>query len=223
MASNQTILIIGASRGIGLGLVEQFSAQGWQVTATYRGTPVNNSSAQWLALDITDSASQQQFIEQLADQRFAAIVINAGVFGPAEQRVDLASDAQLHQLFLTNSFAPVRLAQRLLPYLVPQSGVLAFTSSQMASLTENPAAEMPLYAASKAALNMLVRALHPAAQQAGITLLSLHPGWVQTDMGGDHAPVTVEQSSSGLKQVIITAASQGGHHYLDYQGQTLDW
>ncbi|SER14263.1 NAD(P)-dependent dehydrogenase, short-chain alcohol dehydrogenase family [Rosenbergiella nectarea] len=223
MASDKTILIIGASRGIGLGLVEQFLAQGWQVTATTRGTPVQNSSAHWLALDITDPASQHYFIEQLADQRFAAIVINAGIYGPAEQRVDQATDAQLNQLFLTNSFAPVRLAQRLLPYLASHSGVLAFTSSQMASLTENPAAEMPLYAASKAALNMLVRALHPAAQQAGITLLSLHPGWVQTDMGGEKAPVSVEQSSTGLKQVIISAASKGGHHYLDYQGQTLEW
>ena len=223
MASDKNILIIGASRGIGLGLVEQFSAQGWQVTATYRGTPTNTRSARWLALDITDPASQQQFIEQLADQRFAAIVINAGVYGPAEQRVDLASDAQLNQLFLTNSFAPVRLAQRLLPYLITQTGVLAFTSSQMASLTENPAAEMPLYAASKAALNMLVRALHPTAQQNGMTLLSLHPGWVQTDMGGEQAPVTVEQSSAGLKEVIIAAAGTGGHHYLDYRGQTLEW
>lgn len=223
MANENTILIIGASRGIGLGLVEQFSAQGWQVTATYRGTVPQNSSAQWLALDITDPASQQHFIEQLAGQTFSAIVINAGIYGPAEQRLDQATDAQLNQLFLTNSFAPVRLAQRLLPQLASHGGVLAFTSSQMASLSENPQAEMPLYAASKAALNMLVRALQPTAEQAGVTLLSLHPGWVQTDMGGEQAPVTVVQSSLGLREVITAAANKGGHHYLDYQGQTLEW
>jgi len=223
MQGDNTILIIGASRGIGLGLVEHFSAQGWQVTATYRGSPVQNSAAHWLALDIADPASQQHFIEQLADQRFAAVIINAGVFGPAEQRIEKASDEELNQLFLTNSFAPVRLAQALLPNHVTQHGVVAFTSSQMASLTENPTAEMPLYAASKAALNMLVRGLVPMAEQSGVTLLSLHPGWVQTDMGGEKAPVTVAQSSSGLKSVIIAAAGRGGHHYLDYQGQALEW
>jgi len=223
MNSEQTLLIIGASRGIGRGLVEQSIAKGWQVTATYRGTAPQLAGVEWLALDITDTESQQQFLAHIADRRFSAILINAGIYGPAEQRLDKATDQQLQQLFVTNAFAPVRLAQLLLPHLSAKTGVLGFTSSQMASLVENPEAQMPLYSASKAALNVLVRGLQPLADQTGLTLLSLHPGWVQTDMGGSAAPVTIEQSSQGLLEVIQQAAGEGGHHYLDYQGHALQW
>ena len=223
MKSAKTLLIIGASRGIGLGLVEQGLTEGWQVTATYRGEAPAVPDVTWCALDITDATSQQQFITALAQQRFSAILINAGIYGPDAQRIDQATDQQLNTLFLTNTFAPVRLAERLLPLLEPQTGVLGFTSSQMASLAENPEAQMPLYSASKAALNMLVRSLLPAAEQQGATLLSLHPGWVQTDMGGSQAPVTVAQSSQGLLGVLAAAAGKQGHHYLDYQGHPLQW
>lgn len=217
-------LIIGASRGIGLGLGLALQQRGWQIDATRRRPESGQTTSfNWLTLDINHEEQCQAFAAQLPAENYDAIVINAGVYGPAEQAVNQASNEQLLALFLTNTFSPVRLGERLIPALKKNTGVLAFMSSQLASLNENSSAELPLYSASKAALNVLTRALLPAAQANALTVLSLHPGWVQTDLGGEHAPLSVEQSATGLANVLEQSLSRGGHHFIDYAGNHLSW
>jgi NAD(P)-dependent dehydrogenase (short-subunit alcohol dehydrogenase family) len=133
------------------------------------------------------------------------------------------SDDELMQLFMTNSVAPVRMAEGLLPLLSEKQGVLGITTSRLGSLTENAEAIRPYYSASKVALNMLSRALLPQMDPRGTTLLSLHPGWVKTDMGGDDADITAVESAQGLVTQMNRFAGQGGHHYVDYNGRQLAW
>lgn len=223
MAATQQALIIGASRGIGLGLANTLAQRGWQVTATTRNTiPVSNSAINWLTLDINDGLQREATKRTLADQQFTVIFINAGVFGPDHQDLAQSSDKDLLALFTTNAFSPVRCAAELQPLLAP-GGTLALMTSQLASLNENPDATYPLYSASKAALNMLARGLSATTDQHGQTLLCVHPGWVQTDMGGTEATLTVDDSTAGIADQLVQWHGKGGHHYIDYSGRELAW
>lgn len=224
MGSGQRALIIGASRGLGLGIATALHQQGWAVTATRRSpsAATDNLPVRWLALDINDAAQRSAFCQTLAPDSFDLVLINAGVYGPERQDLTAVDPEQLIPLFLTNTLAPIALASALLPHLAPHA-TLAFMTSRLGSLTENAGAELPFYAASKAALNMLTRGLSDAVSGRQITLLSLHPGWVQTDLGGGGAPLTVETSVSGLLQQITHYQGKGGHHFVDYAGNLLAW
>lgn len=225
MVSPVSALIIGASRGIGLGVVKQLSMLNWQVVATCRGTlPADSpTDTEWLMLDINHPDERVVLQVQLSPRQFDLIFINAGVYGPSHQDVTQANDEEVMKLFMTNTFSPVRCAAELLPLLKPQTGIMALMTSELGSLNENSSATYPLYAASKAALNMLTRGLLDVAAPQGLTLLSVHPGWVQTDMGGTNAPLTIEESAAGIVSQMRAWRGKGGHHFIDYSGKSLRW
>lgn len=225
MTNQHNALVIGASRGIGLGLCLELQARGWNVTATRRTTTQQDDqpAINWHTLDINNTEQVATFSQLFPVNHFSAVIVNAGVSGPLEQSVSSTTTEELMQLFMTNTFSPIRVAQAILPSVKVNTGILAFTSSALASLNENTHADMPLYSASKAALNILTRALLPEAQKHNITLLSLHPGWVQTDMGGSAAPVTVKESTHGLVNQVEAYQGLGGHTFVDYQGNKLMW
>lgn len=228
MPSNRTALIIGASRGIGLGLVRQLHADGWQVTATVRD-PARATDLQALqgvhieSLDIDDAAALRQLAQRLSGQVFDLLFVNAGILGPSHQCAAAATAEELGQLFLTNVVAPIRLAEKLVGQLRPQTGVLAFMSSGLGSVANPEGNNLALYKASKAALNSLTNSFVCELPEPRPTVLSLHPGWVKTDMGGDGAMVEVVDSCRGLIEQVERFAGQGGHHFVDYQGQKIDW
>ncbi|NMC25075.1 MAG: SDR family oxidoreductase [Serratia sp.] len=225
MTDSSKALIIGASRGIGLGVVNVLTERGWQVTATTRDAVPAGSpeSAEWVKLDINNPDQRKAVKDALSESTFDLIFINAGAFGPASQDVNQASDDEIVRLFMTNTFSPVRCATELLPLLKPETGVLALMTSELASLNENEVATYPLYSASKAALNMLTRPLKEETDKHGQTLLSVHPGWVQTDMGGENATLTIEQSTTGIADVFEKWRGKGGHHFVEYSGRELRW
>ena len=224
---SKTALIIGASRGIGFGLAQRFREQGWQVIATYRNA-LGLQALQTLdgvraeQVDILDRASVAALTSRLQGVSVEVLLVNAGISGPAHRDVEAASQEEIGALFMSNAIAPLQVAERLLANLKPD-GVLAFTSSIMGS-QQLAVAQHRLYSASKAALNHLA---HSLAQKLGAdsqrTLLCLHPGWVQTDMGGAAAPLDLLTSTAGLCRVLREAAGTGGLHFKDYQGQTLPW
>lgn len=227
MTTPKSALIIGASRGLGLGLVRELLDRGWDVTATVRDAahpgelaalPVRIES---LLLD--DVHSQDRLAEALAGTRFDLIYINAGIYGPPHQSAIDANLADVGQLFMVNAIAPLRLAERLLPRLDGDNGVLAFMTSELGSVAANESGGMALYRASKAALNSLTRSFVAELGETGITVLNLHPGWVRTDMGGESAPLDVQTSVKGLADQVKGHAGRGGQFYLDYQGTTIDW
>ena len=175
------------------------------------------------ALLLDDVHSQDRLAEALAGSRFDLVFINAGIYGPAHQSAIDASLADIGQLFMVNAIAPLRLAERLLPRLNADSGVLAFMTSELGSVAGNVSGGMALYRASKAALNSLTRSFVVELGDTGITVLNLHPGWVRTDMGGESAPLDVQTSVKGLVDQVEDHVGRGGQFYLDYQGATIDW
>jgi NAD(P)-dependent dehydrogenase (short-subunit alcohol dehydrogenase family) len=224
----KTVLIVGASRGLGLGLAKQFSSAGWQVIATVRN-PQHAETLRQIpqlrveTLDMDDAASVDQLADRLAGTRLDVLFINAGVAGPQSKPATQATQAEVGQLFYTNAVAPLRLAERLLPLVNPDQGMIVFMSSILGSVEVGPGMGMDLYGASKAALNHMTRTFVAKLGETGLTVLSMHPGWVKTDMGGDQAPLDVETSTRGMVEQVTRAIGQGGHRYLDYQGDPLPW
>ncbi|NHC11914.1 SDR family oxidoreductase [Stutzerimonas degradans] len=225
---SRTILIVGASRGLGLGLARQFSSQGWQVIATVRD-PARADALKALAgvrieaLELDDADSLERLAQRLTGTQLDVLYVNAGIAGPQNKPATAASQMEVGQLFFTNAVAPVRLAERLLPLVEQKQGVIVFMSSILGSVETGPGMGMPLYGASKAALNHLTRSFVAGLGESTLTVLSMHPGWVKTDMGGSEAPLDVETSTRGMTEQVIRAIGQGGHRYLDFQGNPLPW
>ncbi|ELY4600236.1 SDR family oxidoreductase [Cronobacter malonaticus] len=219
----QHILIIGASRGIGRGLADTFARDGADVIATVREKKSEETHPRITTqiVDMTDPASCARLHEQLSAVTFDALIVNAGIFGPDHQSVSQATEQEIASLFLTNAIAPVRLAEMMLSQ-VREGGVIAFMSSSTASYTNNDTGDMALYRASKSALNSLARSFAVTTALPGKrSVLLLHPGWVQTDMGGERAPLTVEESAAGLKDVINAALDKPQCRFIDYRGREI--
>lgn len=215
-------LVIGASRGLGLGLVRELAGRGWSVTGTVRSegdrAAVEAAGGTAALADVTDAGS----VAALRDgPPLNLLFINAGVKGPSHDDAGQATADEVGALFLTNALAPVAAARVLLDRIAPD-GVLAFMTSRMGSVAGNDRGDMELYRASKAALNSLTRSM--VAQLARpLTVLSLHPGWVRTDMGGGGADLDVETSVRGLVDVVVARRGQPGSAFLDYSGAALPW
>ena len=229
---SKTAIIVGASRGLGFGLAREFARRGWQVTATARNAAVANELADAVAasdgriaveeVDIDRAESVDALAARLAGRRFDLVFINAGVSGPEHQSVDAATPQEMGALMYTNAVAPIRIARRLLP-LVAEGGTVAFMSSNMGSIGGNLSGGMDLYRASKAALNSLTRGfVANDVRHRPIAVLTMHPGWVRTAMGGPDAPLSIEESVAGLADVI-EASRPPGHRFVDYQGGELPW
>ncbi|WP_025807912.1 SDR family oxidoreductase [Pseudomonas chlororaphis] len=227
MSTPKTALIIGASRGLGLGLVQRLLDDGWQITATVRN-PQKAEALKALGpvrieqLDMDDQQAVIALNQKLKGEVFDLLFVNAGVKGPDDQTPGKATLAEVGQLFFTNAVAPINLAQRFAPQIRPDSGVLAFMSSVLGSVTMPDAPELALYKASKAALNSMTNSFVTQLEQK-LTVLSLHPGWVKTDMGGEGADIDVETSTRGLIEQINAYTGKGGHHFVNYRGETIPW
>ncbi|MFP3677941.1 SDR family oxidoreductase [Pseudomonas sp. SIMBA_041] len=228
MSKAKTALIIGASRGLGLGLVKTLLADGWHVTATVRN-PQNADALRAVGnvrierLDMDDQSAVIALSQQLKGDVFDLLFVNAGVKGPDVQTPGGATLAEVGQLFFTNAVAPINLAQQFVGQIRPDSGVLAFMSSVLGSVTMSDAPELALYKASKAALNSMTNSFVTQLGEHKLTVLSLHPGWVKTDMGGEGADIDVETSTRGLVDQVNAYTGKGGHHFVNYRGETIPW
>lgn len=217
-------LILGASRGLGLGVAHEFAKRGWTVTGTVRKEEdrpaLERAGAHALLCDITDPAAVAALHGQVP-AGLDLLFVNAGVSGPKHQDAGHTTAEEAGALFLTNAVAPVAAARALQDRLAAD-GVLAFMSSRMGSVALNDNGSLELYRASKAALNSLTRSM-VAKDGGALTVLTLHPGWVQTDMGGQGADLDVPTSVHGLADVILAQRGLPGSRFLDYSGAELAW
>ena len=220
-------LIVGASRGIGLGLAEELAARGWQVFASQRSPSeplaraAEDVDIEVLICDVTDPTSVDALAGRIAKGSLDAVLVNAGIMGGEDQSVETATADEVAEIMMTNAVGPAQTAKHLLP-LLRDGGTLAFTTSRMGSIAESSGG-YDLYRMSKAAQNILAKGLfEQQAKARGIAVLSLHPGWVQTDMGGPAAHLTVEQSVRGLADVL-QARHPAQHRFLAYDGSEIPW
>ena len=233
MADPSVAVVIGANRGIGLGVVREFLHRGWSVIATARRpdsaaelhalAAAHQGKLEVVALDLSSTDQVDGFASALAGRKLDAVLINGGTAGPEHMSASKATEAEIGSLILTNAVAPIRLARALAALVRENTGVLAFTSSIMGSVALNTDGFHELYRASKAALNSLSRGVWTEVKGRGLTLLNLHPGWVRTDMGGPSAPVSVEESARGLVAVIERERGKHHHVFISFQGDELAW
>ena len=233
----KNILIVGAEKGLGLGLAHEFFGRGYRVTGTCRPgadpaqlVAVGTDDPARLTLawvDIIDETSVDELVAALRGQSFDILFMNAGIYGPLHQSVVQATPDEVTQLFMTNAVGPVRLATRLVGCLPAHGGMLAFMSSHRGSVAGNTEGAIPLYSASKAALNSLTRSLYATEKTAGRTVLNVHPGWVNTDMGtlGGTVDYEIELAPSvqGVADVVEQHFGSGEQPYVDYQNKPLAW
>jgi NAD(P)-dependent dehydrogenase (short-subunit alcohol dehydrogenase family) len=224
----KTALIIGGSRGLGLGLVQAYLAQGWRVIATRRGAApglealVPSSGGQLVieSLDVTDEAGIAGLRQRLGHEALDLLFVSAGISSSKGQIAgDVSADAFVLEM-VTNALAPVRIVEAFAP-LVPATGAIAVMSSILGSVSGNTDGGYEVYRASKAALNTLLRSF--AARNRERSVVVLHPGWVRTDMGGPEATLGIEESVTGMVETIAGRAGKPGCVYLDYQGKRIEW
>lgn len=228
-----TVLVTGANRGIGLEFVRQYAADGADVLACCRD-PETAQELQKLAeggggrvrvlkLDVSDEGSIAALKAAVGDQPIDVVINNAGISGRGRQSMGALDAEAWLETFRVNAVAPVLIAQALHENLRAGAGKrLVAITSQLGSTANNGGARY-YYRSSKAALNNAMRGLSRDWAGEGIAVGIFHPGWVQTDMGGAGAPVSVEASVSGLRQRIAELKAETSGAYRDYSGAPLPW
>lgn len=219
------VLIIGASRGLGLEFVHQYRAAGAQVTATARDDEglarIAAQGAKPLKLDVTSTASVSGLAWQIDGEAFDVVVINAGVYGPRTQGLEAPTEADFDAVMRTNVLGPMRVLPQLQDALAPGARI-AVLASKMGSIGLRTSPAGWLYRASKAAANSVMK--DASLVLAGrATLLSFHPGWVKTDMGGDGADIDPPTSVAGMRTVLASVKPADTGSFFNYDGQRLDW
>ena len=232
----RNVLVTGANRGIGLEFCRQLLAAGDHVIATCRqpgkATALNTLAGEYpgrlhvLPLDVAQPKSRAELVRELPlvlgeDARIDLLVNNAGVLHSGE-RFGHLDQAVLEDSLRINAIGPFLLSEAVAP-LLADGARIANLSSVMGSITRQDAFRSPSYGASKAAQNLLNAQLAHALAARDIRVLSLHPGWVQTDMGGTGAEVTPAESVAGLLQAIDAATPVQSGSFLDWRGQTVPW
>lgn len=230
MSEATRVLLIGASRGLGLALAETLLQRGYQVVAT--GRENSTANLQHLAqrfpqlltvesVDINQPEQVQALHTRLADRQFDMLFVNAGVKNDDRETIADVSTEEFTRVMVTNALSPLRVIETFKDR-VSATGTIAVMSSGQGSLTNNTNGNYEVYRGSKAALNMLMRSF--AARSADDrTLLLMAPGWVRTDMGGPEARLTIEESIPNLLNTMESYAGRRGIHYLDYLGRVVPW
>jgi NAD(P)-dependent dehydrogenase (short-subunit alcohol dehydrogenase family) len=229
-----TVLISGASRGIGLEFVRQYGAAGWEVIACAR-TPGSASALRALAaesagrvavhcLDVADFAAIDALAGQLEGRSVDVLINGAGLL---DKRGGFgASDfAEWDRMFHVNTFAPMKMAEALVAHVARSTQKrIVSVSSVMASMGRNAIGGYYAYRASKAALNAIVVSMAlDLGRRHGISAAALHPGWVRTDMGGARADIDATTSVTGMRKVIEGLGRAESGRFWAYDGSELPW
>lgn len=222
-----TVLIIGASRGIGLEFARQYAADGARVVATVRRAEdtakLRELGAKPLLLDVVDEATVAEFGVQLHGEKIDVAIYNAGVYGPRTSAIAAPGGLDFDAVMHTNVRAPMQLIPQLVPGLAAAGGRLALISSRMGSISLMSSTSGWLYRASKAAANAALRSMSLELGPHGIVCVAFHPGWVRTEMGGAGADIDAATSVAGMRRVLASAnASQNGK-FLNFNGEQLSW
>ncbi|MGF1607934.1 MAG: SDR family oxidoreductase [Kiloniellales bacterium] len=224
-----TVLVTGANRGIGLEFARAYAADGWAVHACCRHPDkakelkALRKSVKTHRLDVTDGLQVASLARELADTPIDLLINNAGIYGPRAGFGETDYDDWL-EVLKVNSLAPLRMVERFVEHVAnSERKLIANISSRMGSITESSSGGNYIYRSSKAALNMVTKTLSVDLAERGITVVSFHPGWVQTDMGGENATITPTDSVKGMRGVIAGLTQQDSGSFLNFDGSPVAW
>ena len=231
--TTRTILIIGASRGLGHAMAAEFLKKGWNVVGTIRGgatrTMLHDLADEFegrVEIEILDINEQEQIAalrNRLSGSKFEILFVNAGITTNDEHvKIGDVTTEEFMRVMITNSLSPMRVVEAL-HGLVPETGMIGVMSSGQGSITNNLTGMREVYRGSKAALNMFMRSF--AARHAGtsLTTVLMAPGWVRTALGGPNARLSIEESVPSLVNVLLSKQGAPGLHYVDYLGRIVPW
>ncbi|MGZ8272764.1 MAG: SDR family oxidoreductase [Burkholderiaceae bacterium] len=222
-----TVLVIGASRGIGREFVRQYALDGATVIGTARSVAgraaVRQAGGEPLSLDVLDDAAVAALGTHLGDRAIDIAILNAGVYGPRVGAVAAPGNDEFDLIMRTNVRAPMQLLSALAPVLAVSRGKVAVVSSKMGSVSMMSSGAGWLYRASKAAVNAAVKAASLELGPRGVVCVAFHPGWVKTDMGGADAEIDVATSVAGMRRVLAAANESHNGKFLNFGGEQLSW
>jgi NAD(P)-dependent dehydrogenase (short-subunit alcohol dehydrogenase family) len=228
-SSNKQLLLIGASRGLGFALAEEYVKRGWHVVATERNRTTSKlhdllgSAKDRLEIETVDINYPDQVAAlraRLASRKFDMLFVNSGV-GDGAMIGDVTTD-EFIRMVVTNALSPMRVVESLQDLVLP-TGTIGIMSSGQGSITNNENGIHDVYRSSKAALNMLMRSFAGRHSGDPRTLLLMAPGWVRTDLGGPQGRLSIEESIPNLANTMDAQAGTAGLQYLDYLGRKVPW
>jgi NAD(P)-dependent dehydrogenase (short-subunit alcohol dehydrogenase family) len=229
--TSPTILLIGASRGLGLAMAAEYLKRGWHVVGTVRGTARTQlhdlaekpeGRVEIETVDINEPAQVAALRARLSGRMFDALFVNAGVTNnPTETIADVTTD-EFVRVMVTNALSPMRVVEALHDLVTP-TGLIGIMSSGQGSVSNNTMGMREVYRGSKAALNTFMRSFAARHSEDSRAMVLMAPGWVRTDMGGANGKLSIEESVPNLVNVLLSVQGKPGLQYLDYLGRTVPW
>ncbi|WP_372784403.1 SDR family NAD(P)-dependent oxidoreductase [Phenylobacterium sp.] len=229
--TGRSILIVGASRGLGYAMAAEFAGRGWRVLGTVRapGTPLHSLTAERAdlieieALDMTDRDQILAVRDRLSGRQFDIVFVNGGIANraPEDTMAGVSTEEFVH-VMVTNVLGVMR-AVEAFGVLARPGGVIGAMSSGQGSIANNANGVNDVYRASKAALNQAMASYAGRHADEGQALVLMAPGWIRTEMGGANAPFSVEDAMPQIVDVLIAQQGAAGLRYLDRNGRTVPW
>ncbi len=229
--STYTVLITGANRGLGLEFATQYANDGWHVLACCRDPESASelqtlrntySNVQIFGLDVGNFDQIDALALQLKNQPIDVLINNAGVYPPSS-----FGDSNYEKwalAFKVNAMASLKMAEAFVQHIAKsQLKKMATLSSKMGSVDDNTSGESYIYRSSKTAVNMVMKSLSIDLKPYGISVVTLHPGWVQTDMGGPNGLIDAQTSVAGLREVINQLSLDNSGQFIAFDGKAIAW
>lgn len=225
-----TALITGTSRGIGLEFVRQYAAEGWRVIACTRAPESDprlseiDGDIDIHELDVTDHAAVDALADDLSGTPIDILINNAGINGARDTGLGNIDYDAWEKMLAVNVMAPMKMAEPFVEHVANsgQKSIICI-SSVVGSIARNNTGGRYDYRSSKTALNMVMRNLSADLRPRSIKVISLHPGWVQTERNGPSAPVPLDESIQGMRQVIADLDEASSGKFLNYMGEEYAW